>query len=131
MPLPDRALAILRRQDALITRPQLLGLDVPRSTIDTWVTRGVLERLDREVYRRAGAPATKEQRLRAALLRGGDDARISGWSACALYGIEGLGLRRRPWIVIPPERRVRGVAFIVHARSWNVVISRWSAGCRP
>lgn len=55
MPLPGRALAILRRQDALITRNQLMGLDVPRSTIDTWVYRGVLERVDREVYRRPGA----------------------------------------------------------------------------
>lgn len=49
------------------------------------------------------------QRLVAAVLRGGADARATGWSACALCGLEGFDPATQPWVAIPPARRVRGI----------------------
>lgn len=114
MALPADALAIARRQAGLVTRVQLLALGVPPSTIDTWVTRCVLERFDRAVYRVVGSPHTAEQHLRGALLRCGPAARVGGWSACRLYGLEGCtDDAHPPWVVVPRARRVRGVEFVV------------------
>lgn len=113
MPFPDAALASMRRNIGLITRSQLRAMGVARSTIDGWVERGTLERVELGVYRQPGTAVLDEQRLRAAVYRAGEGARATGPSACALYGLEGFDLRSRPWIVIPPERRVRGVDFVV------------------
>lgn len=97
----------------LITRARLRAFGVPESTIEGWVTGGVLEIVERGVYRQPGTAVPDSQRLVAAILRAGADARATGWSACALYGLEGFDLAAQPWIAIPPDRRVRGVGFIV------------------
>jgi hypothetical protein len=47
------------------------------------------------------------------VFRAGEGARLTGWSACGLYGLEGFDPSARPWVVIPAARRVRGVDFIV------------------
>jgi hypothetical protein len=77
------------------------------------VTRGELEILERGVYRLPGTASTAAQRLLATVFRAGEGARLTGWSACGLYGLEGFDPFARPWVVIPAARRVRGVDFIV------------------
>lgn len=114
MAIPPEALAIARRQAGLVTRGQLVAVGVPPSTVDTWVGRSVLERHARAVYRVAGSPRTADQQIHGALLRAGPDARVGGWSACRLYGLEGFDADRRPpWVVVPRARRIRGVDFVV------------------
>ena len=69
--------------------------------------------MERGVYRVAGAPRTPTQRILAAVLRCGPEARAGGWTACALHGLEGFSLRSLRWVSVPPACRVRGVDFIV------------------
>lgn len=113
MPFPRSALATMRRQKGLVTRAQMLATGIPSATVDGWVARGQLELVEAGVYRQPGSAGPETQHLLAAVLRAGHRARLSGWSACALYRLEGFELTAVPWIVIPPERRVRGVGFLV------------------
>jgi hypothetical protein len=101
------------RQLGLITRKQALGLGLAEDTVDSWVRRGQLEVVHVGVYRVAGSATTPEQRLLAAVLRAGGEARLSGWSACALYGLEGMTFDQAPWVLIPPERRVQVDGLII------------------
>ncbi|MBW3604381.1 MAG: type IV toxin-antitoxin system AbiEi family antitoxin domain-containing protein [Actinobacteria bacterium] len=113
MALPRQLLRLLHRQLGLVARAQVLAAGVPRATLHAWLLRGALEPVEWGVYRLPGTAVPKEQRILAALLRAGDRARATGWSACALYGLEGFDLGARPWVAIPKGRRVRGVDFIV------------------
>lgn len=103
----------MRDQHGLVARRQLRSRGVAESTIDAWVQRGVIAPVDRGVYRHPAAPRTDEQTVMAAVLRCGPDARAGGWTACALYGLEGSHVALRPWLLIPPERRVRARNLIV------------------
>lgn len=114
MALPRSIMNVMRRQGGLVTRSQVLAEGIPSSTLQSWLRRGWLEAVLTSVYRWPGAAVDDRQHLRAALLRSGSGARLGGWSACALHGIEGFDLAERAWVTIPPERRVRGVPFIVH-----------------
>ena len=113
MALPAPIISIMDRRLGLITRPEVLALGVPPSTLDGWLARGELEAAERGVYRRPGTAPSEAQTLLAAVLRAGDGVRITGWSACALYGLEGFDLRSGPCVAVPSRRRVRGVAFTV------------------
>lgn len=108
MGLPDVALAHMRRQAGVVARRQLTSAGVSASTVDTMVQTARLEVCTRGVYRLPGSPGAAEQQLWAAVLRTGDGARLTGWTACALYGIEGFDLRECVWVAIPSRRRVRG-----------------------
>lgn len=103
----------MRRQRSLVCRAELLDAGVSQDTINTWLRRGVPESVERGVYRSPESPSSDEQRLLAAIFRSGDGARATGWSACGPYGVEGFDLRAEPWVVIPRDRRVRGVDFVV------------------
>lgn len=113
MDLPAPALRLLHDQQGLVTRRQLTGCGISGPTADDWVRRGELETIERGVYRSPTAGRQPVHRLLAAVLRSGPQARAGGWSACALYGLEGFSLMSRPWIIVPPHTQVRGVSFIV------------------
>ncbi len=110
---PPRVAALLREQHGLVARWQLLDDGVPAATVNTWVTRGHLEVLERGVYRLHSAARPPVQDILAAVLRCGPEARAGGWTARALHGLEGFSLGAKRWVVIPPCTRVRGVRFIV------------------
>jgi hypothetical protein len=101
------------RQLGLFTRKQALAGGCDADAVDSAVRRGQFEIVYQGVYRAAGSAITSEQRLLAAVLRCGEGARLSGWSACALYGLEGMTFDQPPWLVVPPARRVRGTDFII------------------
>ncbi|HEY8338530.1 MAG TPA: type IV toxin-antitoxin system AbiEi family antitoxin domain-containing protein [Egibacteraceae bacterium] len=114
MLLPADLTDLMVAQHGLVTRKQCLAHGMPAPTIDAMVHRGALERVQRGVYRSPGSAQPPEQRLMAAVLRGGRGARIDGALAGALHGLEGCTLDDPLSIVIPSDREVTGVAFAVH-----------------
>lgn len=113
MKLPAECTRTLRRQQGLIARRQLLAAGVPAGTVRSWVARGALETVDLGVYRSTTAPRSRVQPVMAAVLRGGPTARAGGWTACALHALEGFSLAARPWVIVPPDRRVRARHLVV------------------
>lgn len=109
-----RGTAFLPGSAARPRRQQALRARIPATAWDAMVHRGALERVHRGVYRASGSARPPEQRLLAAVLRGGRGARIDGVLAAALHGLEGCDLDDRLTIVIPSDRRVTGVSFTVH-----------------
>lgn len=100
---------IAARQHGRIARPQLLEASVGRHAISRAVERGWLIIVHLGVYAVAGSPFTREAGWMAAVLAGGEHARLSHRSACELWDlvrpIEGpihvttpTGGRRRPGI---------------------------------
>ena len=110
---PEAIHSLLSQRQSLITARQLRSAGIPVNTIRSWTTRQWLVPVERGVYRVAGAPRTPTQRILAAVLRCGPEARAGGWTACALHGLEGFPLRAQRWVSVPPTCRVRGVAFIL------------------
>lgn len=102
--LTECSLGVFRAVDAAgVSRKQLAEL---RAAV-------VVVREFPGVYRIAAVPRSNEQRLRAALLWAGDTAAAAGRSAAELYRLEGV-TAARPEIVVPPDRRARSDAIIVH-----------------
>lgn len=69
----------------LVERAWLLAAGVAEGQLQRWLTQGRLERMQRGVYRLAGAPVTWEQRLLAAVLGAGPGAAASHRSAARLW----------------------------------------------
>lgn len=113
MALPTHLMQLASKQLGLIRRAQILAAGIARTTLDTWIDRGVLVAVERGVYRLPGPPLDDQQRLLAAVYRAGEDARVTGWSACALHRLEGFDLDATPWIAVPRQRQVTGVTFVV------------------
>jgi len=67
----------------------------------------------RGVYRVPGVPVPPEQRVLAAVLRSGQDARVVGEAVLALLGVEGCDLGCPLRISVPEEREVTAVPFAV------------------
>lgn len=76
--------AVAEQQHGLVTREQL---HLPRSTIDSWVRRGLLVVVHRGVYALGHRSLTPEARWLAAVLACGPGAMLSHLSAAALWGI--------------------------------------------
>jgi very-short-patch-repair endonuclease len=86
---------------------------VSRKQIAALRAAGVIVREHPGVYRIAAVPASNDQRLRAALLWAGETAAAAGRSAGELYELDGV-TTAKPEIVVPPHRRARSDALIVH-----------------
>jgi hypothetical protein len=128
---PKHLVALMDRQSGLFTRKQACAGACDLDALDSAVRRRQLEIACEGVYRAAGSAITPEQRLLAAVFRCGDDARISGWSASALYGLEGMTFDQRHGSLC----RLRDV--FGERTSWCSV-ARWRVGrprpcvaCRP
>ncbi|WP_306322320.1 MULTISPECIES: hypothetical protein [unclassified Streptomyces] len=77
---------LARAQDQLLTREQLLALGCADSTISYRTRRdGPWQRILRHVYLLQTGPPTPRQRLRAALLYGGEHALLTGHAALTLH----------------------------------------------
>lgn len=111
MALPDDVLTLLAGQHALACRAQLVALGYSPKVVDGWCRRGFLVREHRGVLRQRGAPRTPEQRVMAAVLRGGEGARADGWASCWLHGLEGF--TAQVGIVVPFPRQVSSAGFPV------------------
>lgn len=111
--LPLQVTELLSRQYSVIERQQLLRLGPSPTAMKRWVADGVLIPLHQGVYGLVGTKPSHEQRITAALLRAGPEARSGGPSACWLHGIEGVGSDWPPYVLVPADRRVRRVPFTV------------------
>jgi len=116
MPFPPPQITChSERQYGLVTRPQLRNAGCTPGQIDGWVARGQLVTPFGRggAYRLAGAPVPDAQRHLAAVLRAGRGALLDGYAALALHGVEGFDLDCPPQVLIPLDRRVKGVHFRV------------------
>jgi very-short-patch-repair endonuclease len=78
---------LVRRQQGVLTHPQLRSLGVGRRTIDRWLSSGRLRTVHRDVYAFGPRPLTRSGKWLAAVLAMGPATFLSHQSAAALWGI--------------------------------------------
>ncbi len=98
-------------QYGLLTRLQLIDLGWTESAISRAASGGCLELVHAQVYRVAGSPDIPQQRMLAAVLRGGSGARLSGEGALSLLRVRGIPGDAAPHVLLPPGRRIVNVTF--------------------
>lgn len=101
-------------QHGLITNRQLEGLGVTESQTRARVARRQWARVGTGVLRIRGAEVTWESELLAKILSAGKAAMASHRCAAALWRLDGFRRPHAHELVIPRERRVRGLDAIVH-----------------
>ena len=124
--MPSDVLAVLRGWFAVhhgvIGRREAGRLGVTPRQISVHLRNGNMIRVGRGVYRLAGSPVTPAGELRAAVLRAGEGAAASHWSAAWLWGMADLPERRA---ITVPHSRARTVpeAEVVRTRlAYRVVV---------
>ena len=105
MDIERRIDAIARQQFGTITHAQLRPL-LSRQAIAKRIATGRLIVLQHEIYAVGGSPRTYDQSLYAAIVAGGADATVSGFSAAQIWRYEGLRATK-PDLLIPHERRIK------------------------
>lgn len=103
--------ALARSHDGLVTRAQLLASGVSPATIQRWLDAGRVEALHSGVYRLAGAPASWDQRVRAAVMAAGRGAAVSHRAAARLWGIHDA---EEVEVVVDRARAPRLHGVVVH-----------------
>src|SRR5690349_12120896 len=117
MPFHVALSTLVNQQDGVIARVQLLGLDIPRTTIQAWRERGLLHSLHVGVYAWGHRAVSWRGRCIAALLAGGEGAAISHAAAAVWHGL----MKPRPTIdVISPRRRRGDGTLRVHRGALSV-----------
>lgn len=101
------------RQFALFTAGQARAHGLSRSTLYREVERGRLRIVQPSVFAVAGAPATWEQRLLAALLSAGPDAVASHRAAARIWQLACVG-EDHVEVSVPRRSGARPTATIVH-----------------
>ncbi len=115
-------IAIADSQMGLVTAAQLAQLGVQSSTVSRRLAGGMWTRVLPGVHLVGGGRPSRHQRLRAALLYGGDGAVITGTSGLRSHGFRALRLQEladdepeRPepvHILIPHDRRRLSTGFV-------------------
>ncbi|MCZ7536375.1 MAG: type IV toxin-antitoxin system AbiEi family antitoxin domain-containing protein [Acidimicrobiia bacterium] len=95
---------VAERQHALITSAQARREGIARHHLERMHARGYLVTVRRGVHAIAGAPATREQAILAAVLAAGPGALASHATAAWLHGFEGF---RQPPLEVTTPRAVR------------------------
>jgi hypothetical protein len=112
-PLPPDVVDLLDEQEGVVSRQELLGLDLPAPRIDALVRRGALERVGYGVYRRTGSGSSPHQAGFIALRRCGEGARLSGARILGYLGIEGFAPTDPFVVLLPPGRRSRATDLVL------------------
>jgi hypothetical protein len=89
-----------------------VSLGVTRDQLRRLSAAGAIQRVHPDVYRMTAVRASREQRLRAALLWAGEHAAATGRSAAALYGLDGVSADV-PEIALPHDTRGRSHDIVV------------------
>lgn len=111
MALPRIVASRAEQQLGLVTRMQSLQDGISHGEFHALVRAGFLIRVWRGVYRAAGSPVTREQRLLAMVLRAGPGACAGGRESLALAGIEGFTWPRQLSVIVPAPRYVASPGF--------------------
>lgn len=116
-------------QWGLLTRRQAQDVGIARATLERLVANSLLERVDRGVYRLAGAPVPDHMELRAAWLgldpgvlrwqRTRQDGVVSHRSAAAIYGVGDLPADRHEF-TFTTRRQSRRQNLRFHVRAPGV-----------
>ena len=85
--LPAQLRALLRDQEGVLTRQQVLAAGLTRKTIEARVRSGRWQRLQLGVYAAFSGEPPRAARLWAAVLRAGPDAVLSHQTAAELHGL--------------------------------------------
>jgi hypothetical protein len=117
MALPKSVVALAARRSGCVAAYEAIRLDgVTDDKLQWWYRSGLLKRVHRGVGRVAGAPATHESRLWAAILRCGERACAGPRASCWLWGLEGFAKLEKD-VVVPAPYRCRGTGFPVLSRT--------------
>lgn len=112
MALPTGVDGLVAAQLSLVTRRQLIDSGLSENRADA-LLRSAFVRVYRSVWRLRGAPRTSRQKLLAAILRSGTDARADGWASCWLLGLEGFDFELGT--LVPFPRQVTGAPFAIRS----------------
>ena len=89
-----KALAVAHRQHGAVALTQLLDLGLTLSTVQNWLSRGLLHTIHRGVYALGRPDLPPKGRWMAAVLACGPGAYLSHASAAALHGIRATAAAR-------------------------------------
>lgn len=116
MPLPASLVALLRMQHGIVSVAQLDEHGITRSARRHALSRGWRLVLPGVLTTHPG-PLSPQQRLVAAQLWGGDDALVAGATAAAVHGVRTADGEPLVRMLLPAERFVRPVSFVVVRRT--------------
>lgn len=112
MRIPPELRRRIEEQDGVVTRSQLRGAGVTDAAITHAVRgSGAWQRVARGVYAVFTGPLQPRHRLRAALLRAGPAALVSGEPACRAYGLRYVPAHGRPVILVPATKQPSPTPF--------------------
>ncbi|GAA5156587.1 hypothetical protein GCM10023340_44860 [Nocardioides marinquilinus] len=128
----DEIAELLREQDGVVARPQLLALGLDRTAVARMLRRGELVALHPGVYAERDGQPSWQQRAWAAVLHAGDGAALCLDSA--VRAAEGPGRRGRDegvvHVAVPDARRLRPTAGVQVHRAAGLV-GRVQANASP
>lgn len=109
----ERIAALVGRQHGLVTRPQLIGLDLSSSEIGRRVASGRLRPLHRGVYQVVPFDSHRTAEM-AAVLAGGPSAVLSHISAIALWGLLRIDRPNPVHVTLPGSGRGSRQGIVFH-----------------
>ena len=104
---------LLRRQEGVVSRPQLLGSGVPYSLVRSHCRSGLWQRLQHGVYATFSGDPGRTALIWAAVLRCSPDAVASHDTAAELLGLAD-GNERTVHVPVDSRRRIRGNLDRIH-----------------
>ena len=104
--------ALAARQHGVVSRMELLNAGVSRRQIDRRLADGRLRALHRGVYL-VGAVPSEFAYSKAALLACGDEGALGCRSALWIWELRSYPALARPWVTVPPGRRIERPGVVV------------------
>ncbi len=104
--------ALAARQHGVVSRNELLHAGVSRRQIDRRLSDGRLRALHRGVYL-VGAVPSEFAYSKAALLACGDESALGCRSALSIWKLRTYSALARPWVTVPPGRRIDRPGIVV------------------
>ncbi|MBB5785938.1 type IV toxin-antitoxin system AbiEi family antitoxin domain-containing protein [Jiangella mangrovi] len=127
--IPDELLLLADTQDGLVTRRQAAACGMsPAAIRHALGAGGHWQRLAAGIYATFTGRLTPRHRVRAALLRGGAAAMISGGHACRAYGLRYVPDDAPLICLVPAGAQPAAMAFAEFRRAAALPASRWIDG---
>ncbi|MEO6859187.1 MAG: type IV toxin-antitoxin system AbiEi family antitoxin domain-containing protein [Solirubrobacteraceae bacterium] len=101
------------RQFGLVTTEQLMRLGLTARQIRSWVDRGLLHQIHKDVFAVGHPRLTSHGRLLAAQLTCGDHSFLSHRTAAAVWDLRAVNVRRIE-VTVPESERLERTGLVVH-----------------